>query len=534
MLLRRALATGLAATLATAGAAVLALDGGLPTTYDGGLELAAATGCASEPDPSTFTPTPSPSATATTSPSPTATPSPRTSPTASPTASPTTPTTPPADPEPVTSVEVVQANIKSGTELSKFRADLRKVFKTCPDFVTYNEVPMRQPQYLAPAGYAIWRTPGQYTGATPVVWRTDRWTAEARGTTMISNLQGYGRGQHVMWGVRYANWVTLRSVDGQQTVSLVSVHIAPKSERTTKLLGPSINRLGALVGQLSSSGPVLVGGDFNRHYKSREYPRALLQQHGMNAVYDLSGRYAPTGDHFGATIDYVMVRPAAVFSVLAQTTRELNSDHDALVVELALPEQTVGEPVVSFAAGTTVNDPLATSQRARGAVARSLLTALRSVPEGGTLRLQTSSLDMRRFANKLLDTARRGVTVQVLTGTAANTPAEEFLVRRLAEIPGSWLRHRPEAIDASVPRTTVLASRAGATPRTVLELDRALARSIVTERTVLRTETAKKAYKSRVRAFGAIADPPVVEEPTEPTDPAGPTEPTEPTEPAQP
>ena len=332
MLLRRALATGLAATLATAGAAVLALDGGLPTTYDGGLELAAATGCASEPEPPTFTPTPSQSTTATTSPSPTATPSPRTSPTASPTASPTTPTTPPADPEPVTSVEVVQANIKSGTELSKFRADLRKVFKTCPDFVTYNEVPMRQPQYLAPAGYAIWRTPGQYTGATPVVWRTDRWTAEARGTTMISNLQGYGRGQRVMWGVRYANWVTLRSVDGQQTVSLVSVHIAPKSERTTKLLGPSINRLGALVGQLSSSGPVLVGGDFNRHYKSREYPRALLQQHGMNAVYDLSGRYAPTGDHFGATIDYVMVRPAAVFSVLAQTTRELNSDHDALVV----------------------------------------------------------------------------------------------------------------------------------------------------------------------------------------------------------
>ena len=532
MLLRRALATGLAATLATAGVAALALGGATPSAYDAGLSLAAATGCASEAEPPTFTPTASPTAAPSTSPS--------ASPTASPTAQPTTPTstttptTPPVDPDPVTSVEVVQANIKSGTELSKFRDDLRKVFKTCPDFVTFNEVPFRQPQYLAPAGYAIWRTPGQYMGATPVVWRTDRWTAEARGTTMISNLQGYGRGQHVMWGVRYANWVTLRSVDGRQTVSLVSVHIAPKSERTTKLLAPSIQRLGALVGQLSSSGPVLVGGDFNRHYKSREYPRALLQQHGMNAVYDLSGRYAPTGDHFGATIDYVMVRPAAVFSVLSQTTRELNSDHDAVVVELSLPEQTAGEPVISFAAGTTVNDPAAASSRARSAVVRSLLTALRSVPEGGTLRVQTSSLDMRRFANKLLDAARRGVTVQVLSGTATNTPVEEFLVRRLSEVPGSWLRHRPEAIDASVPRTTVLASRAGATPKTVLELERALARTIVTERTVLRTETARKAYKSRVRAFGAIADPTTPEEPTEPAEPTQPEEPAEPSEPAQP
>lgn len=523
MLLRRALATGLAATLTTAGIAVLAVGGGTPSTYDASLGLAAATGCASGSEPPTYTPTASPTAGPTATPQPTSTASTQPGTPTGTASSTAEPTTPPADPAPVTSVEIVQANIKSGTEQTKFRADLRKVFKTCPDFVTFNEVPFRQPQYLAPTGYAIWRTPGQYMGATPVVWRTDRWVAEARGTTMISNLEGYGRGQRVMWGVRYANWVTLRSVDGKQTVSLVSVHIAPKSERTTKLLVPSINRLGALVGQLSSSGPVLVGGDFNRHYKSREYPRALLQQHGMNAVYDLSGRYEPTGDHFGATIDYVMVRPASVFRVLAQTTRELHSDHDALVVRLSLPERTVGEPTISFAAGTTANDPTAASPRARSTVLRSLVTALKHVPEGGTLRVQTSSLDMRRLATKLLAAARRGVTVQVLTGTTANTAAEEFLVRRLAEVPGSWLRHRPEAIDASRPSATILASRAGSTPRTVLELERALARTIVSERTVLRTETAKKAYKSRVRAFGAIANPPAPEQPTEPDQPTEPT-----------
>lgn len=519
MLLRRALAAGLTAAVATGGLAALALTSG-PSGAPAGLALAAATGCADQPEPTTYTPTPTPTA----GPSASPTSSPTSSPTASPTVTPSetpgeTPSeTPTTDPEPVTSVEMVQANIKSGTEFKKFSSDLRKVFRTCPDFVTFNEVPMRQPQYLAPHGYAMFRTPGQYTGANPVVWRTDRWTAEARGTTMISNKQGYGKGQHVMWGVRYANWVTLRSWDGKQTVSVVAIHIAPKSARTTKLLGPSIKRLGALVGQLSSSGPVLVGGDFNRHYTSREYPRALLTEAGLNAVYDLSGRWEPTGDHFGNTIDYVMVRPAPVFSVLSQRTRELHSDHDAVVVELSLPERTVGEDVVSFSAGTTVNDPAASFRPARSTVARSLLTVLEHVPAGEELKVATSSIDKRRFAGALVSAARRGVDVEVVTGSPQQTRPEKWLTAQLSQVPGSFVRRRPESFDPAVARTTVVASRAGATPWTVLELDTALGRSLVRERTVLRVETRKKTWKKQVRRFEALAAAPTAE-PVEPTAP---------------
>ena len=520
MMLRRALATGLSAAVATAGVAALAVTagpvGGLRGA-PGDLALAAATGCASEPDPTTYTPTPTPTSSPTASASPTAAPTPSASPakaTTAPTA--TGEPEPTTAPEPVTSVEMVQANIKSGTALKKFKADLRKVFRTCPDFVTFNEVPMRQVQYLAPTGYDLFRTPGQYTGANPVVWRTDRWVPEARGTTMISNKQGYGKGQHVMWGVRYANWVTLRSIDGKQTVSVVAVHIAPKSARTTKLLGPSIQRLGALVGQLSGSGPVLVGGDFNRHYKSSEYPRALLDAARLNAVYDLSGRYEPTGDHRGATIDYVMVRPAEVFTVLKQRTRELNSDHDAVVVELSLPEETVGEPVISFSAGTTVNDPASVSQRGRSTVIRSIQGVVKAVPTGEELRVRTSSLDVRRVAAKLLAAARRGVTVKVVTGTTDSTTPERWLTKQLAEIPGSYVRHRPDAFEPGQASSVLLASRAGITPWTSLALDRGLSRTMVSQRTVLRLETKRKAYKKQVRAFEADAAPPSAE-PTEPT-----------------
>ena len=41
-----------------------------------------------------------------------------------------------------------------------FQADAATVIANQPDFVTYNEVPYRYDVFLAPPGYALWRTPG--------------------------------------------------------------------------------------------------------------------------------------------------------------------------------------------------------------------------------------------------------------------------------------------------------------------------------------------------------------------------------------
>ena len=71
MMLRRALASGLSAAVATAGVAALAVTAG-PTggllSAPGDLALAAATGCASEPEPPTYTPTATPTSSPTGSP----------------------------------------------------------------------------------------------------------------------------------------------------------------------------------------------------------------------------------------------------------------------------------------------------------------------------------------------------------------------------------------------------------------------------------------------------------------------------------
>ena len=210
--------------------------------------------------------------------------------------------------------------------------------------------------------------------------------------------------------------------------------------------------------------------------------------------------------HSDALLGALVTRDDQLFTVLKQRTRELNSDHDAVVVELSLPEETVGEPVVSFSAGTTVNDPASVSQRGRSTVIRSIKSVIKAVPAGEELRVRTSSLDVRRVAAKLLAAARRGVTVNVVTGTTESTTPERWLTKQFSEIPGSYVRHRPAAFEPGTTSSVLLASRAGITPWTSLALDRGLSRTMVSQRTVLRLDPRLAPVKVAVLPLSRNAD----------------------------
>ena len=155
---------------------------------------------------------------------------------------------------------------------------------------------------------------------------------------MMSNYQKKPPGKTTLLGLRYANWVSLESIDGRQ-LSLVSAHVAPpfRDDRGNwiDLLRPSVRRVNLLVQELSSHGPVLVGGDFNVNYTSGRYPRDLLAEARLRPTYDLLGTRFPTGDHHGATIDYVFVRGKGQLQVDWHRPVELNSDHDAVVAGLS-------------------------------------------------------------------------------------------------------------------------------------------------------------------------------------------------------
>ena len=248
-------------------------------------------------------------------------------------------------------ITLVHANILSQLSVERFQADVRTVLAKKPDLITYNEVPLRQDSVIAPGGYDVQRShDNRYTAATAVAWRTDRWTEVDSGTFRISNYRKVPRGRNIRLGLRFANWVTLKSPEGRR-LSVVAAHVPPLARDMPDLLRPSVRRVGELVEKLAPSGPVLIGGDFNVHYTSGRYPRDLFDAARMVPTYDSLGGYFPTGDHRGATIDYIFNRAEGVLGTDRHSKFELNSDHDGVMAGLswkvdppAATEEVVSDP----------------------------------------------------------------------------------------------------------------------------------------------------------------------------------------------
>ncbi|WP_340537544.1 endonuclease/exonuclease/phosphatase family protein [Nocardioides sp. GXZ039] len=332
-------------------------------------------------------------------------------------------------------IMMTHANIYTGLTVPRFQADVKKVLAPLPDFVTYNEVPFRSDAVMAPDGYDIHRSyTNRYTSATAVAWRTDRWTEVASGTHMLSNWRGKPPGRVTELGRRFANWVTLRDLDGR-TLSVVAVHVAPNVRGMPDLARRSVTRLGKLTEQLAPAGPVLVGGDFNFHYRSGRYPADLLAAAQLEPTFDTLGSFFATGDHHGATIDYIFNRGGGALVADQHFATELNSDHDAV---------TAGFSWLAEAPSTTqmfTSDPAGNAAARRAALA-SLMSGVREAERGGTVQVATTRLDVYGLTMELRRAVKRGVKVQFVK-IGKNTTGRE---RRLASlisrrgVKGSWTR----------------------------------------------------------------------------------------------
>ncbi|MFC6287520.1 endonuclease/exonuclease/phosphatase family protein [Nocardioides sp. GCM10027113] len=394
-----------------------------------------------------------------------------------------------AQEQPASDVTMVQANIKSDLSVEKFQSDVRTVLAQGPDVVTYNEVPLRKDEILAPAGYGLHRkTKNRYTAATAVAWREDRWAPVAQGTYRISNYREKPPGRSIMIGLRFANWVTLESPDGRR-MSVVAVHIAPLDRNMPDLLKGSVRRLRGLVDQLAPAGPVLVGGDFNVHYKSGRYPRTMFDNAFMAPTYDSLGTYFPTGDHGGYTIDYVFGRGSEILRAVQHSPVELYSDHDAVVSgfswQVDAPADT--QRIANDPAGDTAAQRLALS---------TVVEQLRSAEAGGRVELATMQLDVRAAYKQLRRAAARGVEVQLTTRSVELTARERRLGRFFAEIgdPDSWVRQcidqcRVAWRDNALPRTLGVVRDAQGAATVRVDVDRPLDQGLVERQTevVLRT-----------------------------------------------
>lgn len=356
---------------------------------------------------------------------------------------------PPADPvgrpDPVdlaattlSDVTVVQANINSRLSVADFREDVTKVLAVKPDFITYNEVPLRANEVLAPGVYDVHRDmTNRYTAATAVAWRTDRWTMVDSGTRQISNYRKRIPGKNVKLGWRFVNWVTVQSDDGRE-VSVISVHVAPpfRAEgREWDLSSSSVKKLGVLVGELAPRGPVLASGDFNFHYQGPRYAREELAAADLVPTFDVLGDWFVTSDHGAFAIDYSFNRGEGKLVAEQHRRFELNSDHDAVVAGYDwlgdAPEETT----------TYVNDPDGTIEE-RKRVLNVVAGAVRDAKSGSTIDVVSSDLGQLRLVRRLRWAIERGVHVQVVTRSANLTPREQSIARTAAAVgdPDSWVR----------------------------------------------------------------------------------------------
>jgi endonuclease/exonuclease/phosphatase (EEP) superfamily protein YafD len=409
-----------------------------------------------------------------------------------------------ADVAQTSDITMIQANIYTGLSPERFQADVREVLAVQPDFVTYNEVPFRNDEVMAPEGYAIHRNMrDRFTAATPVAWREDRWTAIDQGVWRISNWRGKPPGRVVELGRRFANWVTLQDVDGR-VVSVVSIHIAPVVRGMPDLLRRSVTRLDALVAELESTGPVLVGGDFNVHYRSSRYPRDILSRNDLVATYDNLASYFATGDHHGYTIDYVMGTGSDVLAPVDHYPIELKSDHDAVVAGLSW---TVDAP-----ADTTVvsNDP--TGDRAeRRAALISILDGIKAAQPGAQVALATNRLDLPAVVRQVGRALERGVHLQVVTTSKEPSSVEQRLSRRIAASGDSgssmrWCTDTCRGVwnDAGLPRALMMLSDASGRWTTRYDASRQLGPELVTQASRVRVSVGPHALEDGQQLLASI------------------------------
>ncbi|GAA0981432.1 hypothetical protein ENKNEFLB_03280 [Nocardioides aquaticus] len=393
---------------------------------------------------------------------------------------------------------IVQANLRSPQPFAGFQADARKVQGFAPDFITYNEVAFRNDALLAPAGYKMWRTAGQYTGASPVAWRSDRWEMTARGTRQVSSYGKKPPGRTTLLGMRFASWVTLRSTIDDRVLSVISMHAAPKVRGMPDLRRTAVRNLGTLVRELAPRGPVLVGGDFNVGARSTSYPADLLGAAQLRSTFERLQSWFGTGDHGGNTIDYLFVRDAGQLEADVHFPVELNSDHDAVVAGLSWTTKAPGATV------EVRNDPGGEVAQQRAVVVENL-REIRSAPVGGLVQVATQGLTLRAVYRDLLAAVERGVKVRYVTRGSRLSEHEALLAARLRASAGSSFRQCTASCAAQwrthqMP-SVVLVSRVDGTPRSTVSSTRRMRAGMVQRAARAVSTTRSSSLAAAVAAF---------------------------------
>ena len=398
----------------------------------------------------------------------------------------------------------MSANLRSTHPYTWFRQDTAEVVSQDPDLITYNEVGRRQDIYLAPEGYELWRTPGHYPGNTPVAWRTSAWDDVAHGTWQISDYPTRPPGKKTFLGRRYANWVSLRVRQWSPAFARGGARGArfrDEQRRRVDLLRPSVRRLSTLVQRAEQPRSGAGRGGLQRPLSERSLSAGPPHRGAAAANLRPVGNHFPTGDHHGATIDYVFLRGKGQLQVDWHRPVELNSDHDAVVAGLSWTTP-APNPVTTIVR----SQPDGTTEE-RLAVRTALRKHLGRTVAGETVRVATRDLNLPLAYRALQRAEARGVRVQVTTRSTRLTWRERRLLRTL-DANGSWLRRCQGACrtewEQDQPPSLLLVTGADGNGKVRIDVSRRLRRVVVTRATTARITTSRSALNEARAAFAGL------------------------------
>lgn len=259
-------------------------------------------------------------------------------------------------------VRIVHTNMaRIHTTPAQFTADRNKAASYAPDFITFNEVSLKGSATYTPPGYSSWRAgpayPATESQGTAIAWRNDRWQIQDKGRIQITKSSS-------RLDNRWAHWVTLTSPEGRG-INIISTHAMtnPRNSSTSRKNNyrSGMESLNGLIRDLSSNGPVLIGGDFNSWAPRRGGtgdpwgPTNMLAKTGMKSTFDALGQPGGVGwaTHVGGgTIDYVFYQADSGLVPLTHSTYRQHSDHHAIVADFKFGE---GLGDLSVAGGTLPN-----------------------------------------------------------------------------------------------------------------------------------------------------------------------------------
>jgi endonuclease/exonuclease/phosphatase (EEP) superfamily protein YafD len=262
---------------------------------------------------------------------------------------------PAAAKSPVSTLRVVDMNTDFGVGPKKFRAELDAANKRKPDVIFLQETQWRDrilPGWARSNGYGVdWRADDAHQESV-VLYAKDRFIDPKTSYRLGTGKTKRENGETL--GARYIQTVQVTDAKSGQRLALISTHAYPevwdwnddKPRRDTEILKAFYGHIKRIRKQADTDTQdgylTILGADLNSPFgKERDFNGFMTDVFDDTLVsnHTVLGKMATHTDANNAnprTIDYVYITPSTQMRFITETTEEIHSGHNMLIIDMTL------------------------------------------------------------------------------------------------------------------------------------------------------------------------------------------------------